>query len=93
MDDGWFRDVVQKLMNTARSQNQGGWSPILAVQTPRLTKVMSSSRAHQPLFFNTMAEPSWQETLRLRLVERNNRDSAFASIIEQCSWPSFSVRF
>ncbi|KAF9535812.1 ATG16-domain-containing protein [Crepidotus variabilis] len=30
-----------------------------------------------------MAEPSWQETLRLRLVERNNKESAFAPIIEQ----------
>jgi autophagy-related protein 16 len=30
-----------------------------------------------------MAEASWQETLRLRLVERNNRESAFAPIIEQ----------
>ncbi|CAA7266637.1 unnamed protein product [Cyclocybe aegerita] len=30
-----------------------------------------------------MAEPSWQETLRLRLAERNNRESAFAPIIEQ----------
>jgi len=31
-----------------------------------------------------MAEPSWQELLRLRLAERNNADSAFAPIIEQC---------
>lgn len=31
-----------------------------------------------------MAEPSWQEHLRLRLAERNARESAFASIIEQC---------
>lgn len=31
-----------------------------------------------------MAEPSWQELLRLRLVERNNKESAFAPIIEQC---------
>jgi autophagy-related protein 16 len=31
-----------------------------------------------------MAEPSWQELLRLRLVERNNSESAFAPIIEQC---------
>jgi autophagy-related protein 16 len=30
-----------------------------------------------------MAEPSWQELLRLRLVERNNKESAFAPIIEQ----------
>ncbi|KAI0757176.1 ATG16-domain-containing protein [Daedaleopsis nitida] len=30
-----------------------------------------------------MAEPSWQETLRLRLVERNARESAYAPIIEQ----------
>ena len=33
-----------------------------------------------------MAEPSWQETLRLRLAERNARESAFASIIEQCQY-------
>jgi autophagy-related protein 16 len=34
-----------------------------------------------------MAEPPWQETLRLRLAERNAKESAFASIIEQCkSW-------
>ncbi|EPQ60907.1 ATG16-domain-containing protein [Gloeophyllum trabeum ATCC 11539] len=30
-----------------------------------------------------MAEPAWQELLRLRLVERNAKESAFASIIEQ----------
>ncbi|KZT06796.1 ATG16-domain-containing protein [Laetiporus sulphureus 93-53] len=30
-----------------------------------------------------MAEPAWQETLRVRLVERNARESAYASIIEQ----------
>jgi len=32
-----------------------------------------------------MAEPAWQETLRLRLVERNANESAYASIIEQCT--------
>ena len=31
-----------------------------------------------------MAEPAWQELLRLRLAERNAKDSAFAPIIEQC---------
>ncbi|KAI6133238.1 ATG16-domain-containing protein [Pisolithus croceorrhizus] len=31
-----------------------------------------------------MAEPSWQETIRIRLVERNAKQTAFASIIEQC---------
>ncbi|KAF8973777.1 ATG16-domain-containing protein [Flammula alnicola] len=30
-----------------------------------------------------MAEPSWQELLRLRLAERNTSESAFAPIIEQ----------
>ncbi|KAI8995466.1 ATG16-domain-containing protein [Trametes punicea] len=30
-----------------------------------------------------MAEPYWQETLRLRLVERNARESSYAPIIEQ----------
>ncbi|KAJ7102180.1 ATG16-domain-containing protein [Mycena belliarum] len=30
-----------------------------------------------------MAEPSWQELLRLRLAERNARESAFSPIIEQ----------
>ncbi|KAI6134031.1 ATG16-domain-containing protein [Pisolithus croceorrhizus] len=30
-----------------------------------------------------MAEPSWQETIRIRLVERNAKQTAFASIIEQ----------
>ncbi|KAK7064438.1 ATG16 domain-containing protein [Favolaschia claudopus] len=30
-----------------------------------------------------MAEPAWQELLRLRLVERNARESAFSPIIEQ----------
>ena len=32
-----------------------------------------------------MAEPTWQETLRLRLVERNARESTYAPIIEQCT--------
>ncbi|EKM60910.1 uncharacterized protein PHACADRAFT_247131 [Phanerochaete carnosa HHB-10118-sp] len=30
-----------------------------------------------------MGEPSWQETLRLRLVERNAKESAYSPIIEQ----------
>ncbi|KAF7319958.1 Autophagy protein 16 [Mycena kentingensis (nom. inval.)] len=30
-----------------------------------------------------MAEPQWQEVLRIRLTERNSRESAFAPIIEQ----------
>ncbi|PPQ98906.1 hypothetical protein CVT24_003537 [Panaeolus cyanescens] len=30
-----------------------------------------------------MSEPGWQEVLRIRLAERNNRESAFAPIIEQ----------
>lgn len=30
-----------------------------------------------------MGEPAWQETLRLRLAERNVRESSFAPIIEQ----------
>ncbi|TFK76891.1 ATG16-domain-containing protein [Pluteus cervinus] len=30
-----------------------------------------------------MAEPAWQEQIRLRLVERNAKENAFASIIEQ----------
>lgn len=34
-----------------------------------------------------MAEPSWQETLRLRLVERDAKDGAYAGIIEQCKLP------
>lgn len=31
-----------------------------------------------------MGEPSWQETLRMRLVDRNARESSYAPIIEQC---------
>src|SRR6266850_2759529 len=31
-----------------------------------------------------MAEPAWQELLRLRLAERNAKESAFAPVIEQC---------
>lgn len=34
-----------------------------------------------------MAEPSWQEQIRLRLAERNAKQNAFASIIEQCPYP------
>ncbi|KAH0838480.1 ATG16-domain-containing protein [Lanmaoa asiatica] len=33
-----------------------------------------------------MAEPSWQEQIRLRLAERNVKQNAFASIIEQCPY-------
>jgi autophagy-related protein 16-1 len=36
-----------------------------------------------------MAEPAWQELLRLRLAERNSRESSFAPIIEQCMYLSF----
>jgi autophagy-related protein 16 len=32
-----------------------------------------------------MAEPIWQELLRLRLAERNAKESAFAPVIEQCT--------
>lgn len=32
-----------------------------------------------------MADPSWQEQLRLRLLERNARESSYASVIEQCA--------
>jgi len=32
-----------------------------------------------------MADPSWQEQLRLRLLERNARESSYASVIEQCT--------
>lgn len=41
-----------------------------------------------------MAEPSWQELLRLRLAERNAKESSFAPIIEQCMFfSSFSFFF
>jgi len=30
-----------------------------------------------------MADPSWQDQLRLRLLERNSRESSYASVIEQ----------
>jgi hypothetical protein len=33
-----------------------------------------------------MAEPSWQELLRLRLTERNAKESSYAPIIEQCTF-------
>lgn len=36
---------------------------------------------------STMAEPFWQEQIRLRLAERNVKQNAFASIIEQCPYP------
>ena len=38
-----------------------------------------------PALLLVMAEPTWQETLRLRLVERNARESSYAPIIEQCT--------
>ncbi len=31
-----------------------------------------------------MAEPSWQELLRLRLINRDAQESSFSSVIEQC---------
>lgn len=40
---------------------------------------------------SSMGEPSWQETLRIRLVERNARESAYSPIIEQCTSMLFSV--
>lgn len=33
-----------------------------------------------------MAEPLWQELLRVRLTERNAKESAYSPIIEQCTW-------
>ena len=38
-----------------------------------------------------MAEPAWQELLRLRLAERNAKESAFAPVIEQCTCMPLSV--
>jgi len=40
-------------------------------------------RSSASLLLLAMAEPAWQETLRNRLIERNSRESAYASIIEQ----------
>src|SRR5712671_3080825 len=41
-----------------------------------------------------MAEPVWQELLRLRLADRNAKESAFAPVIEQCTRTlSFSCLF
>ena len=56
--------------------------PTWPVQTPHL---LPQTRRWHFSPSNSMAEASWQETLRLRLVERNNRESAFAPIIEQCA--------
>lgn len=39
-----------------------------------------------------MGEPSWQELLRLRLVERNSKESSFAPIIEQCTFSTFGCQ-
>jgi hypothetical protein len=33
-----------------------------------------------------MAEPAWQELLRLRLADRNSKESSFAPIIDQCMY-------
>jgi len=38
-----------------------------------------------------MADPLWQELLRQRLTERNANESAYASIIEQCTLISISI--
>ncbi len=38
-----------------------------------------------------MAEPVWQELLRLRLAERNAKESAFAPVIEQCTCMPWSL--
>lgn len=40
-----------------------------------------------------MADPSWQEQLRLRLLERNARESSHASIIEQCRAKNLHLNF
>ena len=58
---------------------------------------ISSSSSQRVLSFpypppksHKMAEPAWQETLRLRLVERNARESTYAPIIEQCAYTSLA---
>lgn len=56
-----------------------------AVGTPFASCRCSNNPNPNPNFFpTTMAEPSWQEQIRLRLAERNVKQNAFASIIEQC---------
>jgi hypothetical protein len=40
----------------------------------------------QALAHLQMAEPSWQELLRLRLIERDAKESSFSSVIEQCQY-------
>jgi hypothetical protein len=40
-----------------------------------------------------MAEPAWQELLRLRLAERNAKESSFSPVIEQCTCMSCPFSF
>ncbi|TCD67528.1 hypothetical protein EIP91_012282 [Steccherinum ochraceum] len=72
-----------------RTAPQWWGSQIAAVQTPPESRQPAFSAALCGAFLHPspspvgMAEPTWQETLRNRLVDRNARESAYSSIIEQ----------
>jgi hypothetical protein len=64
------------------------WSERTFTPQHSLNVARSSSVIQTPTpltLLTTMAEPEWQELLRLRLLERNSKESSYAPIIEQCA--------
>lgn len=66
--------------NTNRQSPQTHW---LRLPVPPL----GAYPHHYTRYSVGMAEPTWQETLRNRLVDRNAKESAYSTIIEQCTCP------
>ena len=64
---------------TAQAQAQAHWQAACAP-----ARCPSPHHTRYPV---RMAEPTWQETLRNRLVDRNAKESAYSTIIEQCTCP------
>ena len=52
----------------------------------RARKALEGQVSQSITSLSLMAEPAWQELLRLRLADRNSKESSFAPIIDQCMY-------
>ena len=76
---GWYQDYKRRV-----ERREDGEGLRIGVHVPLGQLPTTSTRL--TVLRPNMAEPAWQEILRVRLVERNARESAYSSIIEQCAF-------
>jgi hypothetical protein len=74
---------VRLLLHTPRTPPSTSTADEVVVIPPTTGPTVSAHDTNPNI--PRMAEPAWQELLRLRLAERNARESAFSPIIEQCT--------